>query len=387
MNKLFITALTCFVLAALCLGPTAFAQQPNYDPQARPLFKALPPHNYYPSAVPPATQQLPQWTFSWKSSFNNQSYNSVILGTNPTTSDTTTTITVGIIPIKMVYGSSNGNMTFDPNKTGEFGSLSTTQMVNKSLIFQSLVDYNQGQTDLGTTQYEDAYMRGNYWGGVKTNTNWHLILKAQVEPEMTFTVPSADGNVIGNPWSGIPTGTADINWFDSQLQTILSKYSCTKVKEPCVSPNVLPLFITENVYLTEGGGCCIGGYHSANGPAPGGQTYSYSTSIQQASVEVFSQDVGALSHEIGEWIMDAFTTNASPCPSNGILEVGDPLETGPNFGDFSYTVNGFTYHPQDLVFITWFGAPATTSLDVWDGKTTDVVTFQNENLGVCQTAQ
>jgi hypothetical protein len=279
-------------------------------------------------------------------------------------------------------------MTFDPNKAGQFGSQSTTQMVNKSLIFQSLVDYNQGGTDLGTTQYEDAYMRGNYWGdGVKTNTNWHLILKAQVEPEMTFNVPAADGNVISNPWSGIPTGTADINWFDAQLQAILSKYSCTKVKEPCVSPNVLPLFVTENVYLTEFGGCCIGGYHSSNGPAPGGQTYSYSTQIQQAGVPVFSQDVGALAHELGEWIMDPFINNPSPCPSNGILEVGDPLETGPDFGDFNYTVNGFTYHPQDLVFITWFGAPAATSLGVWNGKTTDVVTLQNETLGVCQTAQ
>jgi hypothetical protein len=149
---------------------------------------------------------------------------------------------------------------------------------------------------------------------------------------------------------------------------------------------VLPLFVTENVYLTEGG-CCIGGYHSANGPQPGGQTYSYSTSIQQASQEVFSQDVGALSHEIGEWLMDPFTDNSSPCPSNGILEIGDPLETGPNFGDYSYTVNGFTYHPQDLVFITWFGAPATTSLDVWKGVTKDVVTLENETLNVCQTAQ
>jgi hypothetical protein len=83
--------------------------------------------------------------------------------------------------------------------------------------------------------------------------------------------------------------------------------------------------------------------------------------------------------------MDPFTENSSPCPSNGILEVGDPLENGPNFGDYPYTVNGFTYHPQDLVFITWFGAPASTSLDVWNGTTTDVVTFQNEVLNVCQT--
>jgi len=196
-------------------------------------------------------------------------------------------------------------------------------------------------------------------------------------PEQTFTVPAGEGDVINNPWSGIPTGTADINWFDEQLQTVITKYKQ-------INPSVLPLFITENVYLTEGG-CCIGGYHSANGPAPAGQTYSYSTSIQQAKVPVFSQDVGALAHEIGEWIMDPFTENASPCPSNSILEVGDPLENGPNFGDYPYTIGGFTFHPQDLVFITWFGAPPATSLDVWNGVTTNVVTFQNEKLAVCQT--
>jgi hypothetical protein len=376
-----ITALVALVCVSLT--GTAFSQAPLYDPSARPMYKVLPPHNYYPN-LQPATVELPQWTFDWTSSYNNRSYTSVILGGNPSTSNATTTINVGIIPIKMVYGASNGNKTFDPNTTGEFGSMSTTQMVNGSVIFKNLVDYNQGGTDLGTTQYEDAYMRGNFWGSVKTNTNYHLILKTLVGPEQTFTVPAAEGDVISNPWSGIPTGTADINWFDEQLQTVIAKYSCSVRKEPCIGPNVLPLFITEDVYLTEGG-CCIGGYHSANAGPPAGQTYSYSTSIQQASVPVFSQDVGALAHEVGEWIMDPFTENASPCPDNSILEVGDPLELGVNFGDYPYTVNGFTYHPQDLVFISWFGAPASTSLDVWNGVQKDVVTFQNENLVVCQT--
>lgn len=387
MNKRSVLYLTAVVAAlTLSLAGAAFAQAPTFDSSARPMYVTLPAHaNPYLSEVPPSAN-LPQWTFNWTSSYNNRNYASVILGGNPSTSNATTTIEVGIIPIKMVYGASNGNKTFDPNTTGEFGTMSTTQMINSSLIFQNLVDYNQGGTDLGTTQYEDAYMRGTWWGSVKTNTKYHVILKTLIGPEQTFTVPAADGNVIPNPWSGIPTGTADINWFDSQLQTVLAKYSCTKIKEPCISPNVLPLFVTENVYLTEGG-CCIGGYHSANGPQPSGQTYSYSTSIQQASTEVFSQDVGALSHEIGEWLMDPFTDNASPCPSNSILEIGDPLETGPNFGDYAYTVKGFTYHPQDLVFITWFGAPAATSLDVWNGVTKDVVTLQNETLSVCQTAE
>lgn len=391
MNKRIAFYLTALLVALILvsLAGTAFAQAPTYDPSARGRFVTLPPHAnpYLANQKSPASTNLPQWTFSWTSSYNNRAYNSVILGGNPSSSNATTTIEVGIIPIKMVYGSSNGNMTFDPNTAGEFGKDSATTMVNDSLIFQSLVDYNQGGTDLGTTQYEDAYMRGNWWGyGVSKNTNYHLILKTLVGPEQTLDVPESEGDVISNPWSGIPTGTADINWFDAQLQSIMAKYSCTKIKEPCISPNVLPLFITENVYLTSGG-CCIGGYHSANGGAPSGQTYSYSTSIQDADVDVFSQDIGALAHEVGEWIMDPFTTNASPCPSNGILEVGDPLETGPDFGDYPYTVDGFTFHPQDLVFITWFGAPAATSLDIWNGVQKDVVTFQNENLNVCQTAE
>jgi len=50
----------------------------------------------------------------------------------------------------------------------------------------------------------------------------------------------------------------------------------------------LPLFITYDIYLTSGG-CCIGGYHSANGAQPGGQTYSYATYVDSAGA--FSQDV------------------------------------------------------------------------------------------------
>jgi len=278
----------------------------------------------------------------------------------------------------MVYGASNGNMTFDPASPYS-GKYSTTQMVLDSPIFQSYFDYRQGGTDLGRTQYIDAYQRGNFAGAVKTNTNYHIILKTVLGPEQTFNVPSGEGSVIANPWSGIPTGTADINWFDSQLQTVLSKF-------PQVQPNILPLFITSNVYLTEGV-CCVGGYHSANGFQPSGQTYSYSTVIAQDNAlqdGVFSQDISALSHEIGEWLMDPFVDNPSPCPSNSILEIGDPLEHNATFGDYPYTIQGFTFHPQDLVFITWFGAPAATSLDRWDGKKTDVISFQNENLAVCQ---
>jgi hypothetical protein len=362
------------LIAALvvCIGLTGSGVAQNIS-TARPMFTTLPPHSYYPVKPADPSVQLPQWTFDWTSSFDNRNFSTVIVGVDPRTPNASTTVTVAIFPIKMVYGATNGNMTFDPS-TPYFGTYSTTEMIGMSPIFRGEFDFTQGGTDLGKTQYIDAYQRGNFWEAIQHNRRYHVLLSKVTGPEQTFNVPASEGNVIPNPWSGIPTGTADINWFDQQLQTVLAKYSQ-------IQPNVLPLFITENVYLTSGG-CCIGGYHSANGNAPGGQTYSYSTSIQQAAVPVFSQDIGALSHELGEWLMDPFTTNPSPCPSNGILEIGDPLETETgthDFGDWPYTIGGFTFHPQDLVFITWFGAPPATSVNNW-------VTFQGDSLNVCQTA-
>ena len=357
------------IVGAFCFTATVSAQEPIYDPTAKPMFVVRTPGPALERTAP--VTPLTQWTF--KFTYQGQNLSATIVGTDPSKTNAPTTIKVGIIPIKMVYGSSNGNMTFDPN-TNYSGNKTATQMIAGSPIFVSSIDYVQGGTDLGKTQYEDAYERGNFWGSVSTNSNYHLLFaKPIIGPEQTINVTAAEGSVISNPWSGIPTGTMDINAFDSQLQTIMRKFSQ-------IQPNVLPIFLTYNVYLTEGL-CCIGGYHSANGPQPNGQTYSYTTTISQAGVPVFSQDISALSHELGEWIVDPFVDNLAPtlcgARGNSLMENGDPLENNPDFGDFPYTVNGFTYHPQDLVFMPYFGAPPTTSVNSF-------FTFQGEKLSVCQ---
>lgn len=354
----YLAAIAVAVMLISLAGP-ALAQN---APAAQPKFVTLPIHPNPYKAATPATTGLPQWTFTF--TYNGSNYSDVFVGTDPSKTNTTTNIKWGIIPLKMVFGSSNGNMTFDSDKTGEFGTLSATQMVNSSLLFQSLVDYNQGGTDLGTTQYEDAYQRGDFWEYVQSNNNYHILFpKAVIAPEQTLNVPPSQGSVITNPWSGVPVGQANINWVDEQLQIIMAKFKQ-------VQPDTFPIFIAYNTYLGGcGPGCYIGGYHSANAGPPDGQTYAFSSIMEQdGSTAVFSQDISALSHEIGEWIMDPFTTNNSPC---GILEVGDPLETEPNFGDYPYTVSGFTYHPQDLVFIDYFGASTSLTVNGW-------YTFQNE---------
>ena len=113
----------------------------------------------------------------------------------------------------------------------------------------------------------------------------------------------------------------------------------------------MAIFLNANTYLTEGG-CCIGGYHSANGP----QTYSNFEYVTTPGV--FSQDVSALSHEVGEWADDPLYPNQNNTPC-GIWEVGDPLENGEPghpYGTWAYELHGFTYHLQDLVTPKYFGS-------------------------------
>jgi hypothetical protein len=200
---------------------------------------------------------------------------------------------------------------------------------------------------------------------VKTNTNYHVLLGTPtILATQTINVTAAQGSVITNPFlPGHKVGTMDINAFDLKLQAFMRQFSQ-------IQPNTLPIFATYDVYLTAGG-CCIGGYHSANAPEPTGQTYAYSTHVDQGA-GVFSQDTAALSHEIGEWMDDPFVDNHVPCSDNSIMENGDPLV----LDDHAYTVNGFTYHLQDLVFIPYFGAPRNFSVNRW-------LSFQNDQQTTC----
>ncbi|MGI9169412.1 MAG: hypothetical protein ACR2FH_04450, partial [Caulobacteraceae bacterium] len=166
-----------------------------------------------------------------------------------------------------------------------------------------------------------------------------------VLPEVTLNVPKRSGK-LGTEF-GVQVALVDINYIDAQLNSILAA-------NPQITAGSVPVFVAYNTYETQAG-CCIGGYHSANGA----QTYMLFDYIGHPGA--FSQDVSALSHEMGEWLSDPFTTNNSPC---GIYENGDPLENEPNYGDYAYVVGGtMTYNLQDLAQPPYFGAPASTSLN------------------------
>jgi hypothetical protein len=358
-----LTLLACSILSAFAFAQDSSENMKIVGP-AHARFAVLPPKPGNGN-VPPAVLQT--WNGSFTYNGTNYPYNMV--GFDPSTNQTAT-IPTFIIPIKIVIQYQGHQYTFDPTAlpTSDTAvapkSIHDTEVVNTitSPIFDNTTDYVQGGVDLGTTQYEDAFQRGNFWGVVQSNPNTHVLLGfPTVLPTQTLNVPANSGT-IGHDF-GITAGLVDINYFDAQISAIITHFSQ-------IQPNSLPLFETGNVYLTQGGGCCIGGYHSANGP----QAYSHFTYVNH--VGAFSQDVSAMSHEIGEFIDDPLVNgfNNVAC---GILEVGDPLENYANFGAFHYVLHGFTYNLQDLVFLPYFGAPPSTSLLGW-------FSFQNHHLSVCQ---
>jgi len=288
-----------------------------------------------------------------------------MVGSAPS-SNTTATVTTYIIPVKITITNRNGTKTsFDPSHVLSNGNTVTTNTV-KSPLFDATTTYVQGGVNVGTTQYIDAFQRANFWGTVSSHPNSHLLLNASVKAEQTLS-PSRTYGKTGNVF-GFTAALVDINWFDAQIPALVSKFG--------IQPNQFPIFLLYDTYLTQGGSCCIGGYHSSEGSVSNPQAYAEATYVDHPGA--FSQDVSALSHEIGEWADDPLTVNYNgnntPC---GILEDGDPEEGFSNYGAFPYVLHGFTYNLQDLVMLPYFGAPATTSLHHW-------FSFQgNSSLSVC----
>jgi hypothetical protein len=358
-----VKALALLAAAATLPSMVSAATDPNLPTlPARPMF-VVGPKITNPLPAHPAKNDLPQWNGSYTDLLGN-TIKFTQIGGDPSNTNKTSNLTILLIPIKFVITQNGTKYVFDPAKVklANNHKRSVVTAMEDSPLFKKNIDFapqagscSGSCVDLGTTQYIDAFQRGTWWGNnVGTNTNYHTVFKTiTVEPEQTITLSCTSGCVANE--FGVTAGLMNINTFDGDLQTFMSKLTD-------VNPGVLPLFISYDVYLTSGG-CCIGGYHNANSGQPGGQTYAYATYVDK--VGAFSQDVSAFSHEIGEWEDDPFTDNFVHCNDNSLMEVGDPLEGLGNYGAFVYKDKGFNYNLQSLVYMPYFGAPLSDSANQW----------------------
>jgi hypothetical protein len=274
-----------------------------------------------------------------------------MVGTNPANGSHRTVVPTELIALNLVF--SDGS---DLN-----GADNIKNTLNSPL-------FEEANFSSGHTQYGDAIQRAEFWQLVR-NKNYHVTLgDPRVLHTITLNVPSADGVTAHSSRTGALIGLIDIDWFDQQLQTEMALLH--------ISPKTLPIFLSNDVFLFEGGdpnNCCVIGYHSAIFSTDGSgrsqiQTYAWGSYTTPGIFSVPIDDINALSHEISEWYNDPFVDNVTPnwqspiAPQygcNNFLEVGDPLVGVA----FTVRTHHKDYHPQDEAFFSWF-AKQTPSLGI-----------------------
>jgi hypothetical protein len=344
-------------LAALPIAMSALAQQriAYLRNEFVPRFVSLPPVHPVDAAQAEAAALngtgLPTWNGWFR--YNAVNYGYTMLGDKPVLNPGTTTIDAILIPLRLSFA--DGTV-LDATENVCGGSQSALTLTENSLLFQNMT-WTPGGTNVGTTQYVDAFQRANFWNKVKQSyyADYHTVLNiAQVTPVETIDVPAAHGSTVSGPCA--PIGEVDFTYFDSQINSLIVSLG--------IQPNTLPIFLDYNVFETYGG-CCILGYHSVRRVT---QVYGVAA---YSDPGIFSdspgiQDIHALSHEIGEIYDDPYAGNNTPtwqsqyAPQYGcnpFLEVGDPLVGSA----IPVTLGGFTYHPQELVFKAWFAKKALSN--------------------------
>jgi hypothetical protein len=245
------------------------------------------------------------------------------------------------------------------------------------VLFRSTT-YSLGNSNVGKTQYVDAFQRANFWNYVKPgaqNPNYHVLLKAQQEPAITVNVPPSDGELFPGTSGCNALGTIDLLWWDSYVQTTVFP----QLALAGVGPTTFPVFLLHNVVFpltpVKKHKCsCVLGYHTAFGnPSFGATAQTYAVADFDDTGDFVGpavQDIDTLAHEVGEWMDDPVVTNPTPPWGNvgqvkgcqGTLEVGDPLSGT----DLAVTLKGVTYHPQELAFFSWFyGQAPSVGVNGW----------------------
>jgi len=309
------------------------------------------------AGAPSAAASFAFTNYTASAKVGSKTFKYTVVGKNPAikTSNPASTITAEIVPLIMKF--SNGD-TWDPTKKDscDSGASALTRVQNSPIVKST--SFTFGGTNVGNVQVTNAFQRAQSWKFVKPggiNPKFGVTLNFKTLKPVTINVPNADaatGTI--NCGNGL-IGAAEINWLDNHLQTVV----LPSLKSQGVGPGTFPLFVLHNFveYITTVSQCCVLGYHNSTSTT-GGQTYGLAMYDNSKFFGNSSRDISAMSHEVGEWQNDPSTVNPTPawghigqvsgCQSN--LEVGDPLSGT----TFTSKLNGFTYHPQELAFISWF---------------------------------
>ncbi len=357
------------------------------------------------------TKMLPVFNYQVVSPRDGRLYQGVIVGANPNTRGPAAqvSVTAQLIPVILqfhtlgvsfdpttgVIATTSGDRTSDPTMpdTACFsGSVNVpTNVMLQSPIFKN-DDFNFGGTDVGTTQYVDAFQRANFWAQIDRN-NYHTLLKPELLAPLVVDVPADQGLSVNSdafqPLFSLcgPEGLVEVNFLRAAVVAELAN-------RKGVNPGTFPMFMLYNAAMPVGdptmiSNCCVGGFHSINPAGPiTFQTFSPFDFDVSGLFVTSAHDSSIASHEVAEWVNDPFIINRTPAWGHtgqvrgcqGNLEVGDPLT-----GDEAPRIagkNGITYHLQELAFFSWFFGNPSLGIHGWDSNN---ATFLADAGPVCTT--
>jgi hypothetical protein len=345
-----------------------------------------------------ANSSLPTFNYTTVSTRDGNTYSGVMVGQDPFSGGpfTTTAVDTPIVPLIIttksvafklskggILSTIKGFTTFNPT-VADHACLKSPNDIPLALFLQSPIlratSFSFGPTSVGTTQYVDAFQRGNF---SLQDTGYHTLLHPHVLPpvHLVFSANQALAIPSGLFGSCGPLGIVNINTIYPVLLNLVAAEG--------FNSSQFPVFLMYNTVMSIGvprnlNRCCILGFHDAVGSPI--QTFS---PIDFDTTHLFGPgivDTSVAAHEIGEWMDDPFGSNPTlwghmgqvgGCQGN--LEVGDPL-TGTNVPTVTSPVNGFKYHLQELAFFSWFyGAP---SIGV-NGWFSDNNTFKSDAGPAC----
>jgi hypothetical protein len=393
LQRKLILLFSCVTVSLCTISPRLFGQEAAQSQTKMPKMKAYSWVKPGPSsaavevmkslAATGSSNTLPLFTFFTESSRDQIGYTGVMVGRDPFHGGGSVSVPTFIVPLiiktntigtgingKGIISTKPGHTTFDPT-VADKACLTAPNNVPLTLFQESPIfnpaDFNFGGTDVGTTQYVDAFQRANFWQ-IDDHDTFHTLLgPVKTLSPIVINVPAKDGTTLPTSLTGTcaTEGIVDINWFDAFLDSTV----IPALVSQGVNPSNFPLFLVHNLVwaspATDLNTCCIIGYHGFTGLPI--QTYSPVDFDDNtgffASPEI--RDTYPAAHEVAEWMDDPFDNNPTPpwghvgqvggC--SNALEVGDPL-TGTQSLRIAGS-NGFTYNLQELAFFSWFfGAPS-----------------------------
>jgi len=286
---------------------------------------------------------------------------------NPPEWGGTTTIDAPVIPVAINLLNADGSIRFQYHP----GLIAPLTM--KSPLFENA----NFTSSPAPTQINDAIERATFWSSMAPD--WHTMLNGSLKRERTINVPE------GYYYYALGAGSGCCLYVlleGNEFGTLMFPANPEDTSTPIgaaehdgdITTQDISTFLFRDTYLYYGdpNNCCVLGYHtydSEPGDATNGNrerryVLNYSSWVTRGLFDVRWIDVTATGHEIAESFNDPFVVsdgrhNLSPwwLAPNGVcsdvVEVGDVVE---NLADatFPVTMNGRTYHPQNVALLPWF---------------------------------